>query len=180
MYIVIHEYIGFPFHRPAHIRYQWGNALRSSTSLSPSVKAMESGQHELELHVHVICYAEWMYGGCANAIPPYQKLRTRVSHVWGDRKLQLGEVQCLSLHLREPPVWSRYPLCQVSCLHGARLGFYASGWKKHLWVLYIAIFIAYVNPTQPYARLTHVHVHWLIIVPRLSRGDKPESEAKAS
>ena len=25
---------------------------------------------------------------------PYQKLRTRVSHVWGDRKLQPDEVQC--------------------------------------------------------------------------------------
>ncbi len=33
-------------------------------------------------------------GGCANAVPHYQKLRTRVSHVWGNRKLQLSEVQC--------------------------------------------------------------------------------------
>ena len=33
--------------------------------------------------------------GCANAVPHYQKLRTRVSHVWGNRKLQLSEVQCL-------------------------------------------------------------------------------------
>ena len=26
--------------------------------------------------------------GCANAIPHYQKLRTRVTHIWGNRKRQ--------------------------------------------------------------------------------------------
>ena len=34
------------------------------------------------------------YGGRANAVPHYQKFRIRASHVWGDRRLQLGQVQC--------------------------------------------------------------------------------------
>ena len=49
------------------------------------------------------CLNVIQYGGRANAVPHYQKLRIRASHVWGDRRLQLGQVQCTSLHPEEPP-----------------------------------------------------------------------------
>ena len=50
-----------------------------------------------------ICFLLLKYGGCANAVPHYQKFRIRTSHVWGDRRFQLGQVQCTSLHPEEPP-----------------------------------------------------------------------------
>ena len=43
------------------------------------------------------------YGRRANAVPHYQKLCARVSHVWGDRTLQPSRVQGMGLHMEEPP-----------------------------------------------------------------------------
>ena len=42
-------------------------------------------------------------GVSANAVPHYQKLHARVPHVWGNRRLQPGEVQCTGLGLGHPP-----------------------------------------------------------------------------
>lgn len=53
-------------------------------------------------------------GDSANAVPRYQKLRTRVTHIWGNRKGQQDRSAMASLALGEPPSWSRCPLCQVS------------------------------------------------------------------
>lgn len=55
-------------------------------------------------------------GESANAVPRYQKLRTRVTHIWGNRKGQQHRSAMVSLALGEPPSWSRYPLCQVSMI----------------------------------------------------------------
>jgi len=37
--------------------------------------------------VKLRCYLLWS-GDSANAVPPTKKLRTRVTHIWGDRRLQ--------------------------------------------------------------------------------------------
>ena len=46
-------------------------------------------------------------GDSADAVPHYQKLHARVPHVWGNRRLQPGEVHCTGLHLGCPPSWSQ-------------------------------------------------------------------------
>ena len=46
-------------------------------------------------------------GDSANAVPHYQKLHARVPHVWGNRRLQPGEVHCTGLHLGCLPSWSQ-------------------------------------------------------------------------
>ena len=55
-------------------------------------------------------------GESANAVPRYQKLRTRVTHIWGNRRGQQHRSAMVSLALGEPPSWSRCPLYQVSML----------------------------------------------------------------
>ena len=57
---------------------------------------------------------KFIIGDARMQSPTTKKFCIRASHVWGDRRLQLAQVQCTSLHLEEPPAWSRYPLCQVS------------------------------------------------------------------
>ena len=43
-------------------------------------------------------------GDSANAVPHYQKLRTRVTHIWGDRGIQPNrKVQWSGLGPEEPP-----------------------------------------------------------------------------
>ena len=65
----------------------------SISALSQCFTVSKLGPHFFK-YLNSLFFFKQRYGGCANAIPPYQKLRTRVSHVWGDRKLQPDEVQC--------------------------------------------------------------------------------------
>ena len=76
------------------------NIAVAEKSISQIMNVIEIDYVNSDTYYFFILFCE---GGCANAVPHYQKLRTRVSHVWGNRKLQLGEVQCTSLHLRELP-----------------------------------------------------------------------------
>ena len=73
-----------------------------------------------------------MFGGCANAVPPYQKLCTRVTQ-FGRSQASTRPSAMPSLHLEEPPTWSRYPLCQVSYLALEAADLYTQLWPKQLW-----------------------------------------------
>ena len=55
-------------------------------------------------------------GDSANAVPRYQKLHARVTHIWGNRRGQHCRSAMAGLALGEPPSWSWYPLRQVSML----------------------------------------------------------------
>ena len=56
-------------------------------------------------------------GDSANAVPLTNKLRTRVTCIWGDRWRQPNRfVQWKGLDHGEPPYWSGYLPCQVSML----------------------------------------------------------------
>ena len=46
---------------------------------------------------------DFMRGESANAVPRYQKLRTRVTHIWGNRRGQLHRSAMVGLALGEPP-----------------------------------------------------------------------------
>jgi len=49
--------------------------------------------------VKLKCYK----GDSANAVPRYQKLRTRVNHIWVNRRGQRHRSAMVSLALGEPP-----------------------------------------------------------------------------
>ena len=67
--------------------------------------------HPAELLGHICLVATSLgsvQGDSANAVPHYQKLRVRVTHIWGNRRGQPNRlVQWEGLTLEEPPSWSR-------------------------------------------------------------------------
>ena len=69
----------------------------------------------LGLKADYFLFYYYLSGESANAVPHTKKLRTRVAHIWGDRKGQPNrKVQWKGLALGGPPCWSGYLPYQVS------------------------------------------------------------------
>ena len=94
-------------------RRNWFELSERMVKITSSwLSVLESIRKLLLFRAGVVFYV----GDSANAVPRYQKLRSRVTHIWGNRKGQQHRSAMVSLALEEPPSWSRYPLCQVSMI----------------------------------------------------------------